>query len=1089
MKKPLTLVLLFGLITLVVAHFHSRSAKDDESGRVQANSHDAQPAVSERDVVSHDGEDWGDVPQTRPQRRVDGSVDPDGKAWVSPAELVELEKKAKEHVEKHRLKVDPEFAKLSLDEKIDALPPEYRQRAIGYRDRLRTTENGLNPYICWSPGTSAEVLNTFTGIESEAGLAAGEARTLARQFLDLPHWDTTATNGPGNNVQGLPVTLTWSIIPDGTLGAENTGFEPFAPSDFRAWMASLYGSVPSSRAEDQPWFPIFQAAFDSLEAQTGINFVYQPEDDGEPISAENVGNSNRGDIRIGAYELDGSFGVLGFAFPPDFGDITFDSSDGFYDNIDDDSLGLFNVLTHEIGHAIGLAHVCPIEETKLMEPFVSKAFRGPQFDDIYSLNRQYGDPWEVVEPNFRNNDTPAQAATLEPERDTIDTFNDMSLDDPTDVDYYKVTLFEDEGMNVRVVPSNPLPIDIFYFEGEQFPNGLCSAGTPFNPTNIIDLEISIIDTDGNTILANSNSQAAAENEDLFGFTAPVTGNYFIRVEGAGDPNAQLYHMETFVSSSENTADVEFVQADIADESNRPRNMSADPNETVVLDITVINDAAQPTDDVQLVPRAVAGLTDFTDYSQSLDLAPDETGVWSFTFAQDADCSDVIEYTFDVESEGSFIGIMKVTVEFSDVIQGSSIDEPFDVTEKIPANWPRQTIGAGTPWGFSNVRPDPEGDTVIGSAFAGSVPDVGWSILSTPELELGPQGGTFAFRHWYSLEDGFDGAVLEISVAGGPWEDLILHPNVTVTGEGYDQAISGQFNSPISGRQAWTGFSETYQSISVNFNETWAGQMIQIRWALTSDSNNVPDGVPGWFVDTVMFDSEGFGCVPFRPALSVDADSAQLARGVSVPATLSTPLPLNQDVTMTFDVSGDITLADLDSSVEVTIPAGQTEVDFPVELRADFPANIEVQTLVLSIPQGGANFEAEAPDSKTFVLGATTSGALTFATWSEDFPGLSTDPLVDDDGDGFSNLLEYAFGTDPLVGTSTPQTTTVLTATQLEIQLPTLPSNRPDIVVGAETSTDLVNWTDTGVVETADGFAVDRTGPLRFLRLTVELLSP
>lgn len=1082
MKKPLTLVLLFGLITFVVAHFHSEATKDARDNRELTQQDTAQPSVSERDRTAATDEEWGDVPMARSPRRK-ASVAPNGEAWVSPADIDQIVDAAKNHGAKDHLKVDPEFAKLSLDEKIESLPPELRERATEYRENLRTMEQGVGHYICWSPGTSAEVLDTFMGIEREAGLAAGEARTLASQFLDLPHWNTTATDGTGNNIQGLPVTLTWSIVPDGTLGAEDTGFGSFIPSDFRAWMNGLYGSVPSIRPEDQPWFPIIQSAFDALEAQTGINFVYQPEDDGADINKTNAGNANRGDIRIGAHALDGNFGVLGFAFPPDFGDITFDSTDGFFDSLDDNSLALFNVMTHEIGHAIGLAHVCPIEETKLMEPFVSKLFRGPQFDDIYSLNRQYGDPMEVAAPGFRNNDGPTQAAPISPQRDVIDTFLDLSLDDPGDVDYYRVTLFEDEGMNVRVVPSNPLPIDIFYLEGPQ--TAACDEGVPFDPTNIIDLEISIIDTDGMTVLANSNIQTAGENESIFGFFAPVTGDYFIRVEGAGDNNAQLYHMETFVDASANTADVQFVQTEIVDESNRPRNVSADPNETVVLAISVINNnTTNPVNDLQLLPQPVVGLTDFTDYSQSLDLAPGETGVWYFTFAQDAACMDTVDYVFNMEAGGLWIGDLTASVEFADLVSGSTIDEPFDFTNKIPNSWPNTTLGAGVPWVYSEMRPDPEGDLVIGSAFGAAVEDVGWSILATPVLELGPQGGTFAYRQWYSLEDGFDGAVLEISVGGGPWEDLITHPTVTVTGDGYDATISTQFGSPIAGRQAWTGFSDTYKSISVNFPASWAGQQIQIRWALVSDSNNIPDGDAGWYVDTVTFVSEGLTCFPFRPALSVDAASDVLIRGAPTTATLSTPLPLNQNVTTTFDVSGEITLADLDSSVTVTIPAGQTEVDFPVQVSSSFPASTIVNTLVLTVPAGATNFEAEDPTFKTFFL---DDSPINFSTWRSGFTGLSTDPLVDDDGDGFSNLIEYAFGTDPLSGTSRPQTTTVMTATQLEIQLPPMPANRTDIVVGAETSTDLVTWTETGVVATANGFAVNRTGPIRFLRLKVELV--
>jgi len=52
--------------------------------------------------------------------------------------------------------------------------------------------------------------------------------------------------------------------------------------------------------------------------------------------------------------------------------------------------------------------------------------------------------------------------------------------------------------------------------------------------------------------------------------------------------------------------------------------------------------------------------------------------------------------------------------------------------------------------------------------------------------------------------GFDGMVLEISVNGGPFQDILAAGGSFVTG-GYNRTISPSFNSPIAGRQAGVAY--------------------------------------------------------------------------------------------------------------------------------------------------------------------------------------------------------------------------------------------------------------------------------------------
>ncbi|MGE9269864.1 MAG: hypothetical protein ACQKBU_03600, partial [Verrucomicrobiales bacterium] len=60
-----------------------------------------------------------------------------------------------------------------------------------------------------------------------------------------------------------------------------------------------------------------------------------------------------------------------------------------------------------------------------------------------------------------------------------------------------------------------------------------------------------------------------------------------------------------------------------------------------------------------------------------------------------------------------------------------------------------------------------------------------------------------------------------------------------------------------------------------------------------------------------------------------------------------------------------------------------------------------------------------------------------------------------------------------------------TETTLELILPNTETPE-DITLSGETSINLVDWTETGVTETEDGYSVLRDGPQRFLRTRITL---
>ncbi len=329
------------------------------------------------------------------------------------------------------------------------------------------------------------------------------------QFADNARWSSTATDGGGLQ-QGDPTTLTWSITPDGSTLDSGT-------SDFVAFMDGIYGGG-AGPLSNRPWFPVLSAAFDRWSEVSGVTYVYEPNDDGAPFAAGTTGSIGvRGDVRLGGKALDGTSGVLAYNYFPNYGEMVFDTTDNFYTDTSGNSLGLRNVTAHEAGHGLGFSHNCPIDQTKLMEPFVSGLFDGPQHDDILAAHRGYGDP---LEPN----DSSGLGSVLSDVGTQLDL---LSIDGSSDVDYFAFTA------GARPVSIDLAPFGLSYLNGPQNSDGSCSAGTTLDTLRQNDLTLEVLGSNGQTVIATANAGGPGVIESITDL-ALNPGNYFLRVSGDRD---------------------------------------------------------------------------------------------------------------------------------------------------------------------------------------------------------------------------------------------------------------------------------------------------------------------------------------------------------------------------------------------------------------------------------------------------------------------------------------------------------------------------------------------------------------------------
>ena len=208
----------------------------------------------------------------------------------------------------------------------------------------------------------------------------GDAFVLGGQDTDPSgptyHWSQPA--GPGSHIT---ITYSYNNLLDGSLGA---GLSP----------ASIRAAI--------------QEALSRWASVAPLDFVEVP-DSGPPPSSADYDPAGKALIRFGDRPIDGPYNVLAYTYYPGStglaGDVQFDSSETWSVN-PGQGIDLVEVATHEIGHALGMAHEPPPSmggTDAIMNPVYAGRFHGlgTSFlyqDDINGIRALYGAGVGSVQP-------------------------------------------------------------------------------------------------------------------------------------------------------------------------------------------------------------------------------------------------------------------------------------------------------------------------------------------------------------------------------------------------------------------------------------------------------------------------------------------------------------------------------------------------------------------------------------------------------------------------------------------------------------------------------------------------------------------
>ena len=298
------------------------------------------------------------------------------------------------------------------------------------------------------------------------------------------------------------------------------------------------------------------------------------------------------------------------------------------------------------------------------------------------------------------------------------------------------------------------------------------------------------------------------------------------------------------------------------ESYSPTNGAIDPGETVTVSFALENYGGVAT--TNLIAKLLCGngvsfpsaQQNYGAITQGLIVAR------AYTFTAEGTCGGTIKPVLQLQDGSRNLGTASFNFIFGVPVPTPVLAENFDeaTPPALPVGWQSSASGASSSW----ITTSAQADTPPNSAFATDPGAVGVSQLLSPSIQITSASPQLTFRHSYNTETGYDGGVLEISINGGSFVDILTAGGSFVT-NGYNGSIACCYQNPLAGRLAWTGNSGGFITTIVNLPAAAVGQSIQLRWRLGSDNSN---GALGWFVDSVSLTQSGYTCwsAPAQPLI-------------------------------------------------------------------------------------------------------------------------------------------------------------------------------------------------------------------------------
>jgi hypothetical protein len=302
----------------------------------------------------------------------------------------------------------------------------------------------------------------------------------------------------------------------------------------------------------------------------------------------------------------------------------------------------------------------------------------------------------------------------------------------------------------------------------------------------------------------------------------------------------------------------------------------DPGETVTVNFSLQNIGTVNTTNLVATLLAGGGIEPHGDPAVYGALPAGGAPVAQpLAFTAGGVCGGAITATLQLQDGTASLGSVNFTFPLGQFVPIVALTQNFDgaTPPALPANWTTSVEGGQMAWITTNGAAGTEPNSV----FAQAVTNAGIADLFSPVIPIATPSAQLVFGNYYLLEinpyaptEAFDGGVLEIQIGTNAFADILAAGGSFVT-NGYDCVIApgSADDNPLPTRPCWSGNSEGFLTTIVNLPASAAGQNIQLKWRLSTDTGNEYVSV-GWWIDTISItDSGSYHCCdgPWEPFIT------------------------------------------------------------------------------------------------------------------------------------------------------------------------------------------------------------------------------